>query len=288
MSTRIKLDSFLLQDPDETVERIKRFLATHYARTRASSLIVGMSGGLDSTVTAWLCALAVGGKNVIGVSMPEKETWNKENIADARNVARKHRMQFKLVDITPIISAAAETVPEIWKRRQGLPYANLKARLRAVVLYYYANKSNGLVVGTSDKSEAMLGYFTKFGDGACDLAPLADLYKTTVRDLARHLGLPKGIREKPPSPELWPGQTAKKELKLGYDQLDPVLWGLERWMSSGEIAMETGLDVTTINRVRKRWLSSEHKRRPPLALKLGFRTAGSDLRLPQTVGGEIV
>ena len=283
MSARISLDNFRLREPGETIDRLKRFLTAHYKRARGSALIVGMSGGLDSSVTASICALAIGGRNVIGVSMPESETWNKENIADAREVARKQRVQFKLVDITPLVDAAAKCIPRLEKRKRALPYANLKARLRGIILYYYANKANGLVVGTGDKSEIMLGYFTKFGDGACDIAPLADLYKTTVRDLARHLSVPKRVYTKPSSPELWAGQTAQEELGIGYDQLDPVLWGLERWMNPREIAAETRLETSVVSRIRKRWLASEHKRRPPLALKMGYRTPGSDMRLPYTI-----
>jgi NAD+ synthase len=150
-----------------------------------------------------------------------------------------------------------------------------------MVLYYFANTERGLVVGTGDKSEIMLGYFTKFGDGACDILPLADLYKTSVRNLARHLGIPERIRVKASSPELWPGQTAERELGLSYEKLDRILWGLERWMIPEEIARETGLKLALVRKVRERWLKSEHKRRPPLAMKLGYRTAGDDLRLPR-------
>ena len=153
-----------------------------------------------------------------------------------------------------------------------------------MLLYYLANENRGLVVGTGDKSELMLGYFTKFGDGACDIQPLADLYKTSVRDLARHLGLPKRVYSKPASPELWPGQTAEKELGLSYEKLDQMLWGLERWVSPADIAAEIGVPVALVRKIRDRWLCSEHKRRPPLALKIGYRTAGADLRLPYFMG----
>ena len=284
MSTRITADQFLVREPKETVDRIKRFLSAHREKTDASVFVVGMSGGLDSSVTAALCAQAVGGTRVIGISLPEKETRNERNLRDARRVAEKFRVRFKTVDITGLVDAAAGCIPRLERRRRDLPYANIKPRLRAMVLYYYANKYNGLVVGTGDKSEIMLGYYTKFGDGACDIQPLADMYKTSVRDLARHLGIPRGVYSKPPSPELWPGQTAEGELGLEYDKLDMVLWGLERWMDPGDIAEETGLPAGLVKRVRERWVGSEHKRRPPLALKLGYRTAGQDLRLPYAMG----
>jgi NAD+ synthase len=136
------------------------------------------------------------------------------------------------------------------------------------------------VVGTGDKSEIMLGYFTKYGDGACDIQPLADMYKTTVRDLGRHLGLPTRICAKPSSPDLWPGQTAEEELGLSYEKLDLILWGLERWIPPADISRDLELPLATVERIRRRWLLAEHKRRPPLAMKLGFRTSGQDLRVP--------
>ena len=284
MSLRLNTDHFLVRESKETIDRIKRFLVTHRERARASKFVVGMSGGLDSSVAATLCALAVGGRNVIGISMPEKETRNERNIWDAKEVARKFRLQFKIIDVTQMVDAASKCIPRMERKKGSVPYANVKARLRAVVLYYFANRENGLVVGTGDKSELMLGYFTKFGDGACDVQPLADMYKTSVRDLARHLGIPKRICEKPPSPELWPGQTAEKELGLEYDKVDVILRGLERWMDPKDIAEDTGLSAGLVKRVRDRWVRSEHKRRPPLTLKLGYRTAGYDLRLPYTIG----
>ncbi len=284
MSARISPEQLLIREPQETIERIKRFLQTHKEKAGARLFVVGMSGGLDSSVTASLCALAAGGRNVLGVSMPEKETWNEKNVQDARAVAKKFGVRFKLLDITKLVEATTQSLAASFRRTEIVAYGNVKARLRAMVLYYFANTKEGLVAGTGDKSEIMLGYFTKYGDGACDTQPLADLYKTTVRDLAKHLRLPSRIYSKRSSPELWPGQTAEKELGLGYEKLDLILWGLERWMVPEEIAVETGLPLKMVRLVRERWLASEHKRRPPLALKMGYRTAGMDLRLPHTPG----
>ena len=279
MSSRFGEDPFAIREPEETVTRLERLLTTHQEETGARHLIVGMSGGLDSSVTAALCARALGGKRVLGISLPERETRNNKALEDARLVASKYRILFKIINITPIVEASRNTL--IAKKTNGIPWGNVKARLRAMVLYYFANTQHGLVVGTGDKSEIMLGYFTKFGDGACDILPLADLYKTSVRNLAKHLGIPERIRVKASSPELWPGQTAEKELGLSYEKLDRILWGLERWMTPEEIVEETRLRPALVRKVRERWLRSEHKRRPPLAMKLGYRTAGDDLRLPR-------
>lgn len=284
MSSRINPEQLLIQDPQETIARIKRFLRTHREKTGARLFVVGLSGGLDSSVTVTLCALAVGGGNVLGVSMPENETRNEQNLQDAKSVAKKFGVRFMLLDITKLVETATQSLGVPTGQGKIVPYGNIKARLRAMVLYYLANTKNGLVVGTGDKSEIMLGYFTKYGDGACDTQPLADLYKTTVRDLAKHLRLPPRIYSKPASPELWAGQTSEKELGLAYDKLDLILWGLERWMKPEEIVEETGLSLKAVRDVRDRWLASEHKRRPPLTLKMGYRTAGMDLRLPHTPG----
>lgn len=282
MISRFGSDPLRLQDPAETVERIIRFLKTHAERTRARYLIVGMSGGLDSSVVAALCSKAVGGRKTMGFCIPEIETRNPTNVRDAEEIARKFGITIRVVDISPATEAVAHVLQ---RRRKGriVPWGNVKARLRALILYYYANLNNGLVVGTGDKSEIMLGYFTKYGDGACDIQPLADLYKTSLRQLARYLQLPSRIYSKPSSPELWPGQTAEKELGLDYEKIDVILWGLERWMSPSEISGILPIPISIVERIRRRWLLSEHKRRPPLAMKLGFRTPGLDLRVPSSL-----
>ncbi len=283
MRSRAGENPVSLGDPDETVDRIVRFLRTHSERIGAKHLVVGMSGGLDSSVTAALCSKAVGGKRTLGFCLPEAETRSPRNIQDAEEVARKFGIRFKSVDITPLVQGAANLLHTSKKKKSVVPNGNLKARLRAMILYYYANTSKGLVVGTGDKSEIMMGYFTKYGDGACDIQPIADLYKSSVRDLARHLAIPRRIFSKPPSPELWPGQMAEDELGLPYSKLDSVLWRLERWMPPKEISEELGIPLRMVEKVRGRWLQSEHKRRPPLAIKLGFRTAGQDLRIPYSL-----
>lgn len=279
MGSRLPADALSLQDPEETTERIVRFLRTHLDRTGAQRLIVGMSGGLDSSVTAVLCAMAIGGRNTLGFGLSEKDTQNPTNLRDAQEVAREHAIRFKSLDITPLVKTATSLV-RATNTRNNIPLGNIKARLRAMILYYYSNTNKGLVVGTGDKSENMLGYFTKYGDGASDIQPLADIYKTTLRDLGKHLRLPSRIYSKPSSPDLWPGQTAEEELGLPYDQLDQILWALERWLPTQDISGELGIPLNSVEKIRKRWLQAEHKRRPPLAIKLGFRTSGQDLRLP--------
>jgi NAD+ synthase len=282
MSSRFGPKVLSLEDPEETIERIVRFLKTHAERIGARHLVVAMSGGLDSSVTAALCSKAVGGQRTLGFCLPEAGTRSEKSVRDAEEIAKKFRVRFQLLDISEILLATSNLV-HVSATRNPIPLGNVKARIRAMILYYYANTSKSLVVGTGDKSEIMLGYFTKYGDGASDIQPIADLFKTTVRDLAKHLGIAPRIYSKPSSPELWPGQTAEKELGLAYDQLDLILWGLERWMTPKEISIELKLPLTTVERVRDRWLSSEHKRRVPLSMKLGFRTSGQDMRVPNNL-----
>src|SRR5256712_2679000 len=283
MPSRAGANPFSVGDPDETVTRIVRFLRTHSERIGARHLVLGMSGGLDSSVTAALCSKAMGGQRTLGFCLPEAETRSRKSVQDAQEVARKFGIRFKTLDITSLVQAALTLLHASKMKYNVVAHGNVKSRLRAMILYYYANTSKGLVVGTGDKSEIMLGYFTKYGDGACDIQPIADLYKSAVRDLARHMGLPRRIFSKPSSPELWPGQIAEDELGLPYSKVDLILWRLERWMPSQEISDELQIPLRTVERVRSRWLKSEHNRRPPLSIKLGFRTAGQDLRIPYSL-----
>ncbi len=141
---------------------------------------------------------------------------------------------------------------------------------------------NKLVCGSSDKSETMMGYFTKWGDAAADISPLMDLYKTQVRQLALHIGVPEELATKPSTPALWPGHLAEEELGIKYETLDLVLFGLEHFMTTEDIAKQLNLPVKLVDNLKKRWLVTEHKRRLPLTAKLGYRTVGSDFRLPYT------
>jgi NAD+ synthase len=150
-----------------------------------------------------------------------------------------------------------------------------------IYLYYYANRLSMLVCGTSDKSETMMGYFTKWGDVAADISPVMDLYKTQVRKVAQHMGIPKEVVEKPPSPALWPNQLAEEELGMKYEQLDLVLYGLEHFLKPEEIADKLQIEKSTVIRIERRWLSAEHKRRMLLTAKLEYRTIGTDFRLPR-------
>ena len=262
--------------------RIKRFIKDYVDKAGASGLVLGLSGGIDSNTIAALCALAIGGKRVLGLMLPEKETYNAKDIEDAKVVAEKFCLKTQVSDITPVLEGFYKTLP-IFDSADRLCKGNIKARTRMIYIYYYANKLNQIVCGSSDKSETMMGYFTKWGDVAADISPIMDLYKTQVRKLAQHIGIPVELAVKPSTPALWPNQSAEGELGIKYETLDLILFGLERFMGTEEIADQLGIDFVEVEKVKKRWLAVEHKRRMPLTAKLEYRTVGTDFRLPHNI-----
>ncbi|MEM0007210.1 MAG: NAD+ synthase [Candidatus Bathyarchaeia archaeon] len=275
------IPSVLELDWTEVEEKITRFIKDYVEKAKANGIVLGLSGGIDSSTVAALSSKAVGGNKVLGLMLPEKETYNPKDMEHARLVAEKFGLKTEAIDITPALEALQKTLP-IFDAEDKLSKGNLKARMRMLYIYYYANKLNLIVCGSSDKSETMMGYFTKWGDVAADISPIMDLYKTQVKKLARHLGIPKEIVEKPPSPTLWPGQTAEEELGIKYETLDLILYGLEHFMKIEDIAEQLGLQKDLVERVKERWLKMEHKRRMPLTTKLQYRTAGFDFRIPFT------
>ena len=200
-------------DIDDIISRLNGF------NTRC--FILGLSGGLDSSVVAALAARS--DKSVLGLIMPMKHITPEEDTNDAIELARLLGIDYKVIDITPIIDVYKDILPNHDKA-----LANLIARVRMTILYYYSNMLDAIVLGTSDKSEYMLGYFTKYGDGAADHYPIIHLYKTEVKELAKILGIPSKIIDKPSAPRLYSkDHTAEKELGLSYDEIDSILKSIE-------------------------------------------------------------
>jgi len=277
--------SILQMDLEETRQKITRFIKDYVAKTKAKGVVLGMSGGIDSSTNAALTALAIGGDKTYAVLMPEKETRSRTDTNHAQQVIRQFKMETISIDITIILDTFYKNIPG-FKPSNLKTKGNLKARTRMTLLYYYANSKNFIVSASSDKSEAMIGYYTKFGDIAADIAPQQDLYKTQIRQLAEHIDIPEAIIRKPPTPALWPNQTAEEEIGLAYEKLDLILYGLEHFMEPSQIAKQLALPVKTVETIKRRWLNAEHKRRMPLTPKLAFRTIGKDFRLPyDTEGG---
>ncbi len=278
----MKLSPAVLElDLPEVKERISRFIREYVEKTRATGVVLGLSGGIDSNTIAVLSSLAIGRDKVIGLLLPEQETYSQKDIDDAMLVAEKFGIKTQVCDITSVLDNFYKSMP-IFDINDRLCKGNIKARTRMIFLYYYANKLNRLVCGSSDKSETMMGYFTKWGDAAADISPIMDLYKTQVRQLAEYIGVPKELAIKPSTPSLWPNQLAETELEIKYETLDLILYGLERFMETKDIAEQLKLNEAIVKKVKNRWLSTEHKRRMPLAPKLEYRTVGADLRLPRS------
>ena len=278
---QVKLTPSLLEmDFSEAQKRICRFIKEYVENAGAKGIVLGLSGGIDSGTIAALSSLAIGGENVLGLMLPERENFNQKDIDDAKFVAEQFHLETQVCDMSDALSGLYGAIP-VFDQSDRLCKGNVKARTRMIYLYYYANKQNRIVCGSSDKSETMMGYFTKWGDAAADIAPIMDLYKTQVRKLALHLGIPKELALKPSTPALWPNQSAESELGIKYETLDLILYGLERFMTPEEIAEQLDIEKTLVERVKSRWLANEHKRRMPLAPKIGYRTVGNDFRLPR-------
>lgn len=259
---------------ENTEKVIEKFLAEKLRKVGAKGYVLGVSGGVDSAVVLRLCARAVGKKKVLALLMPEKDS-PKDDLKDSIELCRLEGVDYKIVDITAPIEGFKKAIKGKIDRKS---FANIKARARMIALYHYANMDWRLVVGTSNKSEILVGYFTKFGDGGADLEPIGDLYKTEVWELARRLGIPHKIVKKAPSAGLWKGQTDEGEMGIIYRKLDAILLGIELGLDEKEIAERAETSAQEVRRIAKTVRMSSHKRKFPPAAKVGFRTPGLDWR----------
>jgi len=247
------------------VKRIADQLREFARKAGRKKAVVGLSGGVDSSAVAFIAARAFGRKNVIAAVLPSAATGGGD-AGDAREVAERLGVQLVEFNIAPIVRAFAGLNAGGARLMTKTDFGNIAARVRMACLYNLAARSNGLVIGTSDKSEILLGYFTKYGDGGADVLPLGGLFKTQVKELARMLGVPKKIIQKPPSPNLWLGQTAEEELGASYEELDAVLWALEKKWGAGKIEKRLGVKKWLVERVERLNRESGHKRKMPPVL----------------------
>lgn len=257
-----------------TEQVIEKFLSEKLRKSGAKGFVLGVSGGIDSAVCLRLCTRAVGKDKVLAVLMPEKDS-PKQDLVDGKALCELEGVRHEVVDITGPVEAFMKLFGHGTDRKS---LGNIKARCRMVVLYHYANKEGRLVVGTSNKSELLMGYFTKFGDGAADLEPIGDLYKTEVRELAKALGLPSNVIEKPPSAGLWNGQTDEDEMGITYDRLDSILLGIELGLPDDEIAKRAKTSLSEVRRIVHTVRLTSHKRKFQPVPKIGLRTPGLDWR----------
>jgi NAD+ synthase len=240
------------------MKQVVDFISNEVRRRKKGGVVIGLSGGLDSSLAAVLSVKALGNKRVFAFILPEGKLTPRTDLANAQKIVNSLKIQAFTVDIVRSKINLLKFLP-----RHRLASGNLSSRLRMAILYYYANVNNLLVLGTSDKSELMLGYFTKNGDGAADVFPLGDLYKTDVRNLALELGLPEALVNQPSSPRIWAKQTAESELGLPYDKIDEILRALEKNLLKECSANKSDIKKTMI------WINkTQHKREFPPICKI--------------------
>jgi NAD+ synthase len=242
-------------DYDAIQKKIGSFLVDEVSQRDALGVVFGLSGGIDSAVIAMLCTKFLKDKS-LALIMPDSKATPKIDTEDAINLVDKLGIDYKLIDIGLISKEYSK-----YLEPNSFAFGNLSARIRANILYYYANAKKYLVLGSSDKSEFLIGYFTKFGDGAADLLPIASMYKTQIRQLAKFLGIPDSILTKKSSPGLWEGHLAETEIGMNYEEIDIILYCIvEKNFSTQQIANFTGIDKSSVDKIHKMYKNSEHKR----------------------------
>lgn len=251
------------KNPKQAYEKLIFEIKSYFKKNNFEKAVIGLSGGIDSALSAKLVADAIGKKNIHALIMPVMGLSSKENVRDAVEFCALNGIGYSLVFINDIIKQFENLD---WEQSR-IAKMNTASRIRAVALYNYANSNNALVIGTSNKTEILVGYFTKYGDGAVDVEVIGDLFKTEVSELAKFLKLPEGIISKAPTAELYPGQTDEKELGVTYEELDKILWLYSEGKSVNEI-MGMGFGKKTVESVFKRIKSTDHKRSMPPVLKI--------------------
>jgi len=255
------LQEIISQDYESIENRIQDGLKQKISVTNSKGVIFGLSGGVDSAVIAYLCHNAIKEKT-LALIMPDSKISPESETSDAIEIIDELGLDYKLLDINSI-HKEFNMILEPNDRALG----NLRARIRMNILYYYANLKNLVTLGSSDKSEFNIGYFTKFGDGAADVLPIASLYKTQVREMARHLGINERIITKKSSPHLWPNHEAEHEIGLEYEQIDSILYCiLDKKLSIEDTVKESQIDVKLIKKIYQMYENSEHKRVNPKIL----------------------
>ncbi len=247
--------------PEEEVARIAGFITRHLNDAGYSRAVLGVSGGVDSALVAALCARALGPENVYGMLLPYA-TSNPQSAAHGRLVCEQLGIPHSLFEITPMAEPLMARDAAITSVRKG----NIMSRCRMVVLFDQSAAWNGLVMGTGNRTEALLGYFTLYGDSACALRPIVHLYKCQVRALAVHLGLPEEVVAKAPSADLWAGQTDEGDLGFSYDEADQILYLLTEAGLSEQEAAQQGFDLSVVQAVKRRMERYAFKLREPAGL----------------------
>ncbi|HEX7172057.1 MAG TPA: NAD+ synthase [Candidatus Limnocylindria bacterium] len=267
-------------DPALAVDIIVGFIRRQLEQAGFSRLVIGLSGGVDSGTVAFLAARAIGPNNLLAIRMPYR-TSSEASETDAMRVVEALGCRTERVEITPMVEPMLALIEGADPSALNVRRGNVMARQRMIVLYDRSAAEDALVIGTSNKTEALLGYGTLHGDMAAALAPIGDLYKTQLRSVARELGVPEEVVRKPPSADLWPGQTDEGELGRSYDLLDRALYALvdRRW--TVDRCVRAGLPRDLVEWVERRVARMEFKRQLPPVAKLSLRTPGFDHLYPR-------
>lgn len=244
----------------KTKNDIVEFVQNKVSEANANGLVVGLSGGIDSTLAAFLACEAVGKENVFGIVMPSTTTPTEDKL-HGTTIAQLLGINYKEMAIDSILNEFL-SITQLDEDVQSI--GNLKARIRMSIIYFYANSKNYLVSGTGNKSEILIGYFTKYGDGACDIEPIGDLYKTDVYQLAKYLNIPQEIIDKPPRAGLWNNQTDEEELGMNYELIDRILYQhIEKDLDSNSISEELDINIADVENIINRVERNKHKNKVP-------------------------
>jgi NAD+ synthase len=269
----------LALNPDVALPLLEGFIANEVRKVGLSRVVVGLSGGIDSAVSTFLAARALESENVCAVMMPYKSS-SPESLADALRVVDALGVRSMTVTITEQVDAYFMKFPDMDRLRR----ANKMARERMTILFDQSLAQNALVLGTSNKTELLLGYGTIYGDMASALNPIGDLYKSQVWQLAREMNVPKEIVEKAPTADLWPGQTDETELGFTYEKVDRLLYYMVDKRYSDAELIEIGFEPDFIAQIARRVRNSQFKRRLPIIAKISTRTIDRDFRYPRDWG----
>lgn len=280
-SAAFELPSELAIDTDVARRVIGEFIRGQLQQAGFERLVLGLSGGIDSGLVAYLAAEAIGAERLMCVLMPYR-TSSPASRADAEEVVRRLGCASEVVDISPMVDGFyGEADPGDLAAASALRRGNFMARMRMSVLYDRSVTFGGLVIGTGNKTESLIGYTTVFGDSACAFNPIGDLYKSQVRQLSAAVGVPDAILRKAPSADLWPGQTDESEAGFSYPVLDRLLfWRIDKRRSIEEV-VALGFDRVLVDRVDRMVAGAEFKRQVPPIAKLGPRTTGVDYLYPR-------
>lgn len=299
-------EEFLTCDYGAISREISTFLIEKLKLLNRKGTVLGLSGGLDSTVCAYLATEALGKDKVFALFMPDRDS-NPQSEKDATNISKILGIEFKKINLTPILHKIgvynlepfpflAPIIPRKIKEKytinkynklsgsvestflrilkgegdlelgKSVAYYSAKHRLRMILLYYWAEIKNYAVIGCCNRTEKLTGFFIKYGDSASDIDLISHLYKTQVKELARFLGVPENIINKAPSPDLIPGITDEYALKVSYDTLDKILYRIEKGLENKDIANEVGVEVKDVQYIKKLINYSEHMRKSPLSI----------------------